>query len=174
MNPDPQKMLPVGSAAPVASRIGKHEIIFAVLGFLCGIVVAALWFTTHGAEPAQKAAPVATSTSQTNSENAVVVHDQAAGGHVVVDSVNVPPPGVWVAVAEMRGGTVMNVLGVGHVFGPATDVSVRLLRDTIPAQSYAIVLYRDDGDGQFDLHKDSVYVDWNTGERVVALFKTTL
>ena len=92
---------------------------------------------------------------------------------VTVESVTVPPPGVWVAVREMNGNELGNVLGAAWVNGPKSEVSVSLLRATKPGSSYAVQLYRDDGTGVFDSSINSVYVDFDTGTRVVAYFTTT-
>jgi hypothetical protein len=85
----------------------------------------------------------------------------------------VPPPGVWVAIREVSGRDLGNVLGAVRVVGPHTSVVVPLLRATEPNRSYAVQLYRDDGDGAFDPSINSVYVDFDTGARVVEYFTTT-
>jgi len=108
------------------------------------------------------------------SSGTVSVNNQSAGNSVIVESVTVPPPGVWVAVQETHGNQLGNVLGATRVHGPLSNVVVNLLRNTQPNRNYAIVLYRDGGDGGiFDLKVDSVYVDFDSGERVVVPFRTT-
>ncbi len=124
--------------------------------------------------PEGQVTATSTSPASTAASTLVAVHDQKAGAAVTVDSVSVPAPGVWVAVREMQGNDLGNVLGAARVLGPATNVSIPLLRSTVPGTTYAVLLYRDDGDGVFDYQKDSVYVDFSTGERVVALFTTDL
>lgn len=108
-----------------------------------------------------------------NASGAISVADQPAGGSVSVESVTVPPPGVWVAVREIVGSDLGNVLGAARVSGPQTNVTVSLLRATEPNTRYAVELYRDGGNNAFDLSTDSVYVDTDTGERVVAYFTAT-
>ncbi len=103
---------------------------------------------------------------------AIAVTDQSAGPQVVVESVTVPPPGVWVAVREVNGADLGNVLGAVRVNGPHSSVTVPLLRATVPGSSYAVELYRDDGNDVFDLSTDSVYVDFATGAPVIAYFTT--
>ncbi|HEX8946969.1 MAG TPA: hypothetical protein VF829_02020 [Candidatus Paceibacterota bacterium] len=106
---------------------------------------------------------------------AVSVNAQPAGSSVLVESVTVPPPGVWVAVQETRDGELGNVLGATRLHGPLSNVTVNLLRNTEPDSTYAIALYRDGGDGGvFDMKVDSAYVDFDSGERVVAPFRTTV
>jgi len=109
-------------------------------------------------------------TSQTGAVSAV---SQKAGMSVRIESVTVMPPGVWVAVREVVGHDLGNVLGALRVGGPRTDMTVSLLRATIPGQRYAAMLYRDDGNGAFDLASDSVYIDLDTGLPAVAYFDTT-
>ena len=106
-------------------------------------------------------------------ESSVVsVGTQAAGSLVIVESVTVPPPGVWVAVREVNGNYLGNVLGATRVKGPRSAISISLLRATEPGLRYAIQLYRDDTGGEFDLSADSVYVDFATGAPAIAYFTT--
>ena len=145
-------------------------------GVILGAILTAAWFLGGIAPPPSDSSlqadaaspPVATSSAS----GAISVTDQPAGSVVTVDSLTVPPPGVWVAVREVSAGDLGNVLGAARVGGPHTNVTVSLLRDTLPGRTYAVELYRDDGNGAFDLSTDSVYVDFDTGERVVAYFKT--
>jgi len=159
---------------------GTNPWLIALGAFVIGILLASAWFLEArlpgaGAPPAQTSTTTAaTSSLATATSDVLAVHDQSAGSTVVVDSVQVPAPGVWVAVEELRDGNLGNILGAARVTGPATGVSVSLLRATVPGSTYAVVLYRDNGDGEFDATSDSIYVDFNTGERVVALFKTAL
>ncbi len=105
-------------------------------------------------------------------ENGIIrTRDQAAGSSVVVDTENMPEADVWVAVHEMRAGELSNVLGAARVLPSQSWISIPLLRNTMSGASYAVVLYRDDGDRSFDHYKDSIYVDYDSGERVVSLFK---
>jgi hypothetical protein len=92
---------------------------------------------------------------------------------VLIASLTVPPPGVWVAVRELSAGELGNVLGAVRVGGPRSNVSIPLLRATEAGHQYAVELYRDDNNGVFDPAVNSVYVDFGTGARVVVYFKTT-
>jgi hypothetical protein len=148
-------------------------------GILLGGVVVAAWLLGLNSglmptiAPEQGAPSVGSITSSTSESGAVAVSNQASGMAVLVDSVTVPPPGVWVAVREIDGTDLGNVLGAMHVGGPRTNVTVPLLRGTEPNTQYAIELYRDDNNGTFDPTVNSVYVDFGTGARVVVYFKTT-
>ena len=105
---------------------------------------------------------------------AVSIINQPAGNSVLVQSVTVPPPGVWIAVRETKGKALGNILGASRVHGPRSNVTVYLLRNTEPNRTYAIELYRSHGKGSgFDYKADSVYVDFDTGRPVIALFRTT-
>lgn len=120
-------------------------------------------------------ATVATTTVPAPS-GAVSVIDQPAGDRVAVESVTVPPPGVWVAVRETKQTTqdLGYILGAVKVGGPRSNVSVPLLRPTTPDRTYAVELYRDDAGGAFDPGRNSVYVDPDTGAAAISYFKTTL
>ena len=146
-----------------------------IAGIMLGILLTGTWFfrDTFPSVPSESSMLLATSTSATNQENgAVSVERQLSGDTVVVESVTVPPPGVWVAVREITGGDLGNVLGAVHINGPLSGVIVPLLRATAPDRTYAVELYRDDNNGVFDAAVNSVYIDFDTGARVVAYFTT--
>jgi hypothetical protein len=149
-----------------------------LVGFILGALAASAWFVEGSLSSAAKAPEpadtAATTSVATPSSGIVSVADQPAGDAVLVDSVAVENAPIWVAVEEIKDRQLGNVLGAAYADGPSTNVSVPLLRATAPGTTYAIVLYRDNGDRSFDLASDSVYVDLGTGERVVALFKTLL
>jgi hypothetical protein len=154
----------------------RHPVIIAVGGFVIGVVLTSAWFLDaklpHAGVSDDPGAAIEATTTQSAPSALVSVHNQAAGSDVVVDSVNVPAPGVWVAVEELHSGELGNVLGASRTLAPTNAVDVTLVRPTIPSTTYAVVLYRDNGDGDFNHLTDSVYVDFATGERVVALFTT--
>ncbi len=147
-------------------------------GLVLGVVLASAWFL--GARPVStspflpSSAFLATSTVPALPQSgAISVSNQAAGATVFVESLTVPPPGVWVAVREMNGNELGNVLGAVRVGGPRSNISVPLLRATEPGRTYAVELYRADSTDTFDLNTLSVYVDFDTGEPVIAYFTTT-
>ncbi|HQU07835.1 MAG: hypothetical protein B7X04_01125 [Parcubacteria group bacterium 21-54-25] len=128
---------------------------------------------TSAAPPAASSATtsVATYSSSTASSGAVSVGNQPAGNTVLVQSVTVPPPGVWIAVRETDGSNLGNVLGAARVHGPLSNVTVDLLRSTEPGKTYVVELYRPSTSG-FSVN-DSVYVDFTSGQPVIAPFHTT-
>lgn len=146
-----------------------------MLGAIAGVAGAALWFV--GTSFIAPTLPVqnATSTSPINAtaSGAVSVFDQGAGSNVLIASVTVPPPGVWVAVRETNSaGELGNVLGAARARGPISNLVVELLRPTEPGRMYAAELYRAEGSDAFDPNVESVYVDFDSGQRVVAFFTT--
>ncbi len=103
----------------------------------------------------------------------VTVTNQSAGNTALVESVTVPPPGVWVAVRETKGKVLGNVLGAQRVRGPRSNVVVDLSRNTQPNRLYVIELYRLGANGNvFDVKTESVYVDLETGRGVIVPFRT--
>ena len=149
-------------------------------GFMLGVLLMAAWFlggdlssaplSAYSITSPGSAATVGKATAPAS--GAVSIAAQSAGSDVIVEFVTVPPPGVWVAVREVNGSDLGNVLGAVRVTGPRSNVAVPLLRATEPSSSYAVELYRDDGNDVFDLSTDSVYVDFTTGEPVIAYFTT--
>ncbi|MCX6787817.1 MAG: hypothetical protein NT108_01475 [Candidatus Kaiserbacteria bacterium] len=147
-----------------------------IAGVMLGILLTGIWFFRGDLAllPMSSALLHATSTAVTTQESsAISVTKQSAGDTVTVESVTVPPPGVWVAVREITGGDLGNVLGAVHISGPLSTINVPLLRATAPDRTYAVELYRDDNNGVFDAAVNSVYIDFDTGARVVAYFTTT-
>lgn len=161
-----------------------------VVGLLVGMLLVGAWFYGNGgmvrsvivgpqatttSTPAsaisQKNQLILFATSTDTTSNAVSVSDQPAGQFVQVESVTVPPPGVWVTVREVNAGSLSNVLGAARAGGPRSNFSVPLLRATEPGRTYAIELYRA-GAGAFSLASDSVYVDFASDQPVVAYFNT--
>lgn len=149
-----------------------------VAGLMLGALLAGAWFASDGefALPEWNTSS-ATSTAAVPDEikesGAISVGNQPAGGSVIVESVTVAPPGVWVAVREKENGKLGNVLGAVRVPGPRSSVTIPLLRATEPDRSYAVVLYRDDAGGDFDPGRNSAYIDFDTGAPAVASFYTT-
>lgn len=145
------------------------------MGTILGAALVVAWFFGGSA----MTFPLSPERSATNTgapsapeSAAVSVADQSAGDTVVVESVAVSPPGVWVAVREVRGGELGNVLGAERARDPQSNFTVHLLRATEPDRPYAVELYRDDAGGAFDIKKVSAYVDFDTGARVVKHFRT--
>lgn len=59
----------------------------------------------------------------------------------------------WIAIRDESG----SILGAGlFPAGTQTDVSVPLLRGTEAGQHYQVLIYVDDGNKQFDFHKDAL------------------
>lgn len=148
-----------------------------VIGVMLGILLTGAWFfgnTSTFFMKVPSSSVIDTNTNNTSQKSgAVSIIDQIAGDTVIVESVTVPQPGVWIAVREMNGNSLGNVLGAVRVNGPRSFVSVSLLRATEPNHSYAVELYRDDNNGEFNPSANSVYVDFTTGESVIEYFKTT-
>lgn len=148
-----------------------------VAGIIVGVLISGAWIAAGNGDftSLRYAFNLSTSTpsrAEADTRGSVVsVADQAAGDSVFVSSVNAAVP-VWVAVRELNGRDLGNVLGAVKVGAPRTNVSIPLLRGTVSGRTYAIELYRDDGEGDFDPARFSVYVDYDSGLRIVAYFNT--
>jgi hypothetical protein len=145
-----------------------------IIGAFFGLLIAFAWVSLGEIKDPLPVLPTTgTFADEGNESGAVSVVDQAPGSDVFIESVTVPPPGVWVAVREVNGRELGNVLGAERISGPQSSFSVSLLRSTEPMRSYAVQLYRNDNNGAYDPAANSVYVDFDTGKRVVAYFTTT-
>ena len=79
----------------------------------------------------------------------ISVLDQSAGASVTINSMTLTRKS-WIAVKDVSG----RILGAGLFAAGTTKGDVSLLRNTLTGQRYEILIYVDDGDKQFDLHKD--------------------
>jgi len=144
----------------------------AIAGIVIGLVVgfAAGWYWTEGKnENSGQDISANGERSVVMEENDLVangsgkesisVENQGAGLEVIVGEVTLSEAG-WVAVREIINGEMGNILGATRIkkAGTSVDVSVKVLRPTVSGQDYAIVIYRDDGDEDFDFNFDSLVV----------------
>jgi hypothetical protein len=97
----------------------------------------------------------------------VSVDDQRAGTLVFIKHTEVSKP-TWITVREIVNGSVGNILGAEMVTSATDDVPVTVLRPTVAGQEYAVFLYQDDGDGQFDFKTDLLVMQNNAP--VAAMF----
>ena len=87
--------------------------------------------------------------------NAIVANDQPAGPIVEVTMLTLSQPG-WVAVYEDNNGTPGNVLGAARFEEGIHLGEISLLRSTVPAHTYYLVLHGDIDSKEFDLKKNPV------------------
>ena len=90
-----------------------------------------------------------TMTTTLNGES-VQVDDQKAGNSVTITKMNVTKS-TWLAVRDST-----HVLGARRFEPGVTSGTIPLLRSTTAGQTYTVVMYVDDGDKAFDMHKDSL------------------
>jgi len=134
------------------------------------VVVVAATFALHSKETLS---PVLGDASTTTDETATTTHpiitgsgptlavttevrgemlsvlNQSAGASVTIDSMTLSRKS-WIAVKDTSG----RILGAGLFAAGTPSGDVSLLRNTLPGQRYEVLIYVDDGDKQFDLHKD--------------------
>ena len=104
-------------------------------------------------------------TPQEPGANSIVASDQLAGERVVVDSVTLAQGG-WAVVHESNEGAVANALGAQRFDeGSYENIYVDLLRNTETGNTYFVILYSDNGDGEFSLDTDFPLVE--TGETMI-------
>lgn len=152
-------------------------LIFVVLAV---VALGALFVSGGISGPAPRAPGEAGTTAELagTTSGTLVVHDQQAGMVVALESVTTTPTGMWAAVREVLEGSpgeerLGNTLGAAKVGGPLGALDIPLLRATEAGGRYAVELYRDDAGGEFDLTKNSIYVELDTGAPAVAYFTAT-
>ncbi len=144
----------------------KVSIIGAVIGILAGFSLGAYWYNVS---PKRAEAPEKTTNTETISntdgkvtlsavdESAMIaISDQQAGDVVLVNAVALGSQG-WVAIREGNAGQLGNILGARRIdAGAWSTIAVELLRGTEVGKAYFAVLYKDNGDGEFDHKTDSL------------------
>lgn len=100
--------------------------------------------------PIDTAVTANTTITTTAIGESVSVQDQRATSSVMVASMSLSKAS-WIAIKDAKG-----ILGAGWFPAGATAGAVPLLRATKAGESYQAVIYADDGDKQFDMHKDSL------------------
>lgn len=101
--------------------------------------------------------------------NKVSVKDQPAGSVVEVEGLELSVV-AWVAVHEERNGGLGNILGARR-FEPGIHLGeVELLRNTTAGGVYHAVLYKDNGDRQFDKATDQLMKN-DSGVVIESVFK---
>jgi hypothetical protein len=83
----------------------------------------------------------------------VYATDQKAGNSVAIDSMSLTRKS-WIAIKDTKG----YILGAGLFQAGATSGVVPLLRATTAGERYEVLIYVDDTDKIFDLHKDMLVV----------------
>ncbi|MFC1720903.1 hypothetical protein ACFL0K_01475 [Patescibacteria group bacterium] len=102
------------------------------------------------------------SSTITSGINTITIGGQPAGLRVVLDSASFSAS-TWVAVREDLGGELGNILGASRFdVGDYTNAEIDLLRNTSEGSKYHVVMYKDDGDKEFD-HKKDVLVEGSNG-----------
>lgn len=101
--------------------------------------------------------------------NKVSVKDQPAGSTVEVEGLELSVV-AWVAIHEERNGALGNILGARR-FEPGIHLGVvELLRNTTSGGVYHAVLYKDNGDRQFDKATDQLMKN-ESGTVIESVFK---
>lgn len=83
----------------------------------------------------------------------VTANDQSAGASVVLEQVTLKRPS-WVAIKDTKDW----VLGAAWFYGGGENLTVPLLRATVPGEVYQAVIFIDNGDKKFDRHVDTLLV----------------
>ncbi len=110
--------------------------------------------TTLSSEATGKANLTATVAA---SGEAVSVKDQKAGASVTVDSMNLAHAS-WIAIRDTN-----RILGAAWFPVGTKTGTISLLRSTKAGETYKAVIYVDDGDKHFDMHKDTLVVGEDAG-----------
>ncbi len=106
-----------------------------------------------------------------SNDAALSVQPQAAGMTVLAARVSLDAAG-WAVVHEVDGGHILNALGAARLDqGAHEKIVVELLRNTEPGREYAVVLYADNGNKEFELRGDLPMIDID-GNPIMQTFKT--
>jgi len=130
----------------------KYFWIAVLLGLIVGDVI--------GVSLARPQQDVLDGANASTSPYMVIVTDQMSGDIVMVDEVKTDVSS-WLAVRENNGELLGRILGARRVdSGTTKGVSVELLRATTANLMYAVVMYQDNGDGEFD-NKTDILINYS-------------
>lgn len=101
------------------------------------------------------------------------VSNQLSGNHVNVTSVTFPSKGGWIVIHEVVEGELGNALGAQYFGEGSWSGTVSLLRNTVVGNTYAAVLYGDNGDRQFTIGSDKPITDVATTQVIMKFFVAT-
>lgn len=97
-------------------------------------------------------------TKDATSAEYIIVENQLAGDRVLVKEIALSAS-TWAVVHEDVKGVPGNALGAQRFDRGIHSGTIDLLRSTNFDQNYYVLLYRDDGDREFNLETDSLVVD---------------
>lgn len=167
-----------------------------VIGLIIGVLVMWIFGGTKGSEDATKTSELSTTTAEdlvgevgeevsTNlgqvevapTENTTVgtdsltVQNQSSGATVFIETLNVTAS-TWVAVHDVKSdGTLGNILGARRFEPGMRSGVVELLRNTVSGTNYSAVMYRDNGDREFNKNTDTKITNV-AGSLIEARFRT--
>ncbi|MEK7501552.1 MAG: hypothetical protein AAB629_01360 [Patescibacteria group bacterium] len=143
---------------PEQSGVKTWQWIVTVIVIIVLIIIGIFVFGNKKAE-----APVTgeeTTTPATQTANNIIMSNQFPGNVVYISSVQAANTG-WVAIQKDNAGQPGVVIGSANVIVGTNPVKVTLNQPTIDGGAYYAVMYSDDGDGEFDITKDSPLKDAN-------------
>ncbi len=133
----------------------KYFWIAVVAGLIIGDIIGVALFRDRK-EPVSESV-ISTVSAATTSPYFLRVSQQAATSTVLVSEVRTLATSTWLAVREQNGDFLGRILGARRVDATSTsEVVIDLLRPTTPHVMYAVVMYEDDGDRQFDFKLDTL------------------
>ncbi|MFA6404560.1 MAG: hypothetical protein WCW03_00955 [Candidatus Paceibacterota bacterium] len=120
-------------------------------------------------------APVTTETPNTEIPtqpvNRIIMSDQFPGDVVYISSVQAENPS-WVVVQKDDAGKPGKVIGKTIFAVGINPGKVTLTEPTLDGATYYAVMYKDDGNGLFDITKDTTVKDKN-GSVIMKIFRAT-
>lgn len=102
--------------------------------------------------------------------NSVTVNNQLSGDRVLLENITLSQSG-WAAVHEDINSNLGNVLGAQRFDAGSNSGYIELLRNTKTGNMYYVILYKDNGDGEFDLKNDTAFVN-DLNEVILETFET--
>lgn len=156
-------------------NLGKRIIVI-VLILAAVVVLASLWWKQSSVDNSSNLSAVGEAINNGPSTALVekvslLVNDQFPGTLIFVSSVELPKGG-WVVIHRDEEGRPGAVIGAGYFAPDVSTGEVNLSTETKEGENYLAVLYRDNGDTNFDSRIDQVYRDDNT-QIVAVSFKIT-
>lgn len=137
-------------------NLDTHSVSFFISGLIVGMLLGYFFGGNVRLNNIPDAVDISIPVATSSPRYSISVASQNTGSSVIISSVTVPEIS-WVAIRENNNDVMGRILGAQKVFpGTTRDVVVELLRPTTSQVMYASVIYKDDGDGEFDFKIDEL------------------
>ena len=135
------------------------------------VVIGIMVFSKKGVETPATTTETASTQTNTNAINRIIMADQYPGNVVYVSSVQLANPG-YVVINKDSAGQPGAIIGYASAPSGINPLKITLTQPMIDGGTYYAVLYSDNSNGKFDVNVDKPLTDSN-GNIIMKVFKAS-